>query len=257
MANHELLKLTAAQVKAGGYDKAILAVGSCEAHGQHIAEGCDTIVSYELSKLIADRVPGLLVLPPVNVGYSGHYDTFPFTMTLSYDTVTAVVYDLLESVLRNGINKIVIFNGHDGNIAPIEIASRKIKEKYPDARIASLDQWWVVAGKLLPPGTFEVWDGLGHAGEGETSIAYYLFPEWCQPENATCVVPDNLPLNIEMKWDFAEITDTAQTGDATMGTREKGEMMTKVLVEAVSEDIKKLDAAGWRYHSTKSRTKLK
>ena len=45
MANNELLKLTAHQVKEGKYDKAILAIGSCEAHGQHIAEGCDTIVS--------------------------------------------------------------------------------------------------------------------------------------------------------------------------------------------------------------------
>ena len=45
MANHELLKLTAHQVKERNYDTAILAIGSCEAHGQHIAEGCDTIVS--------------------------------------------------------------------------------------------------------------------------------------------------------------------------------------------------------------------
>ncbi|MFR2897927.1 hypothetical protein [Hungatella sp.] len=34
----------------------------------------------------------------------------------------------MESVLRNGINKIFLMNGHDGNIAPIEIAARKIKE---------------------------------------------------------------------------------------------------------------------------------
>ena len=39
-------------------------------------------MSYELSKKVADEVEGLLVLPPVTVGYSGHYDTFPFTLTL-------------------------------------------------------------------------------------------------------------------------------------------------------------------------------
>ena len=42
---NELLKMTAHQVKEGKFDKAILAIGSCEAHGQHLAEGCDTIVS--------------------------------------------------------------------------------------------------------------------------------------------------------------------------------------------------------------------
>lgn len=256
MANHELLKLTANQVREGKYDKAILAIGSCEAHGQHIAEGCDTIVSYELSNKIADKVEGLLVLPPMTVGYSGHYDTFPFTLTLSYDTTISVIYDIIESTIRNGINKIFLMNGHDGNIAPIEIASRKIKEKYPDARIASLPAWWVTAGDLLPEGTFEVWNGLGHAGEGETSIAYHLFPQWCEPDKATCVVPDNLPKHVEMKWDFSELTNTAQTGDATKATAEKGEKMTKVLVDAVVEAINQLDDCGWNYCSTNSQSKL-
>lgn len=249
MANHELLKLTAHQVKEGNYDKAILAVGSCEAHGQHIAEGCDTIVSYELSKKVADEVEGLLVLPPVTVGYSGHYDTFPFTLTLRYDTVVQVIYDICESVLRNGINHIFLMNGHDGNIAPIEIASRKLKEVYPDARIAALPAWWVTAGELLPQGTFEVWGGQGHAGEGETSIAYYLFPQYCELELATCVVPENLPPYVDIKWDFAEITDTAQTGDATKATPEKGQKMTEALVKCVADTIKKLDERDWNYFS--------
>ena len=47
---NELLKMTAHQVKEGKFDKVILAIGSCEAHGQHLAEGCDTIVSYELRR---------------------------------------------------------------------------------------------------------------------------------------------------------------------------------------------------------------
>ncbi|MDY0236534.1 MAG: creatininase family protein [Gudongella sp.] len=257
MANHELLKLTANQVKNANYDKAILAIGSCEAHGKHLAEGTDTLVSYMLSCKIADRVEGLLVLPPITVGYSGHYDTFPFTITLGYDTITQVIYDIIESVLRNGVNKIFLMNGHDGNIAPIEIASRKIKEKYPDARIASLPAWWVTAGEILPPDTFEVWNGMGHAGEGESSIAYHLYPQWCEKDLAECVIPDRLPKKVEIKWDFAEITNTAQTGDATKATAEKGEKMTKALVDCLVEEIQELDKIGWDYTSTKSETKLK
>ena len=126
---NELWKMTAHQVKEGNFKKAVLAVGACEAHGQHLAEGCDTIVSYKLGKAIADELGDMLVLPPIPVGYSGHYDSFPFTLTLQYDTVTQVIYDIVESVLRNGIDTIMIINGHDGNIAPIEVASRKIKEK--------------------------------------------------------------------------------------------------------------------------------
>lgn len=256
MKNHELLKLTAHQVLAGSYDKAILPVGSCEAHGNHLASGTDTFVSHMLSCQIANQVGGLLVLPPVTVGYSAHYDSFPFSLTLGYETITHMLYDILESTIRNGIERIFIMNGHDGNIAPIEIAARRIKEKYPTARIASLPAWWVTAGELLPEGTFEVWNGLGHAGEGESSIAYHLFPQWCEPELADSVMPDHLPEHIEIKWDFAEITDNAATGGATKATAEKGEKMAKALVDCIVGAIKELDARSWDYSSTRAKTKL-
>ncbi|MCI9468992.1 MAG: creatininase family protein [Oscillospiraceae bacterium] len=250
MANHELMKLTSHQVKEGHYDKAILAIGSCEAHGPHLASGTDTLVSHMLSCQIADRVKGLLVLPPITVGYSAHYDTFPFTLTLGYETVTQVIYEYIESCIRNGITHIFLLNGHDGNIAPIEIASRRIKENYPEARIAALPAWWVTAGDLLPKDTFEVWDGLGHAGEGESSIAYYLYPQWCEPELAKGYVPDNLPANIDIKWDFSELTNTAATGDPTKATAEKGEKMAKVLVDCIVEALETLDKMGWDYRTS-------
>lgn len=55
---------------------------------------------------------------------------------------------------------------------------------------------------------------------------------------------------------FAEITNTAQTGDATKATPGKGEKMTKVLVDAVVEAIKDLDSRNWDYTSTESTSKL-
>ncbi len=248
--NNELLKLTAHQVSERGFDKAILAVGSCEAHGQHLAEGTDTLVSYMLSCKIADEVDGLLVLPPITVGYSAHYDDFPFTLTLGYDTVTQVIYDIVESVLRNGITHIFIMNGHDGNIAPIEIASRKIKEKYREARIVAMPTWWLTAADLLPPDTFEVWNGAGHAGEGESSIAYHLYPQWNEPELAKGYVPDNLPPHVDVKWDFSELTNCAATGDPTKATAEKGKLMTDALVKACADAIRQLDACGWEYRTS-------
>ena len=63
-------------------------------------------------------------------------------------------------------------------------------------------------------------------------------------------MPDHLPKYIEIKWDFGEITNTAQTGDATKATPEKGEKMTKVLVDCMVEAIENLDACGWNYRTT-------
>lgn len=249
MKKNELYKMTAKEVEEGNFDKVVLAIGSCECHGQHLPEGTDSLVAYKLATQLADLYEDILVLPPVTVGYSRHYQDFPFTLSLSYDTITSVIYELIESVLINGIEKIILINGHDGNIAPIEIASRKIKENYPQARIIALPEWWVIAGKLAPKGTFEVWDGLGHAGEGESSIMYYYYPQWCYPNLATSVVPDKLPPHVEVKWSFAEITNTGQTGDARKATVEKGKIMNEVLVEALKEAVDYLNENNWNYNT--------
>jgi len=249
---NELQKMTGNQILKGSFDKAILAVGSCENHGLHLPHGNDTFVSHMLSQKIADQVDGLLVLPPITVGYSQHYAHFPFTLNISCETLTAVLKDIMHSVIRNGIKKIFIMNGHDGNIAPIEIATRSIKTEFPDVKIASLDAWWVAAGNLLPKDTFEVWNGLGHAGEGETSISLALFEEYTEMEHARGVVPDNLSNNVDIKWLFAEITDCGATGDPTKATKEKGLKMVDVLVNAVVQFIKDMDACDWKYNSSQS-----
>ena len=113
-----------------------------------------------------------------------------------------------------------------------------------------MDRWWVAAGQLLPEGTFEVMNGEGHAGEGESSIAYYLYPQWNEPEMAKGFVPDKLPKFSEVKWDFSELTSTAATGDPTKATVEKGRMMTEVLVDCMEREIKALDAIDWDYRTT-------
>ncbi len=247
-----LQKMTGHQFKGGPkFDKAIIAVGSCENHGFHLPFGTDTFVSSMLAEKVAEQVDGLLVLPPVNVGMSQHYAHFPFSLTLQPETLIAVLKDILESTVKNGIEKIFIMNGHDGNIAPIEIAARAIKLAHPNVRIATLDAWWVTAGKLLPGDTFEVWNGLGHAGEGETSIGLALFPELIEMEYAKGVVP-NLPEHVEIKWNFAELTNTGATGDPSKATVAKGQKMVAVLVKEVVRFFREMDDKDWKYSSKES-----
>ena len=170
--------------------------------------------------------------------------------------ITANVLERTEALVNAKVDVVVLDSAH-GHSANVINCVKMIKEKYPDARIASLPEWWVIAGKLVPEGTFKVWNGLGHAGEGESSIAYHLFPQWCEPDQATCVVPDHLPEHVDIKWDFAEITDTAQTGDATVATAAKGKLMNDCLVEAVVKDIEALEKTGWNYNTSHCATKLK
>ena len=246
MTAYQAEELNGQKYKAHKFNKAMFNLGSLENHGGHLPFGTDCFVSYMLAKDIAGHFDDLLLLPPMFYGMSEHYKDFSLTVSLQYDTLTALIRDVLDSLYRENFRRVFIFNGHDGNSSPIEVAARSFKVAHPDMKIAVQDAWWVTAGLLLPPDTFEVWNGLGHAGEGETSICLDLFPHLVDMKVAKGVVP-NLPPNADLKWKFNELTNTGATGDPSKGTKEKGAKMHKVLVEAVVEFIRYMDSIGWEY----------
>ena len=238
--------------KTKPFEKVILPLGSLENHGNHLPFGTDALTAYLIGLDIAARVPNTVVLPPLNYGMSEHYKSFSFCVSLQFETEIAILRDILESVYREGIRKVFIMNGHDGNIAPIEVASRTAKVAHSDFKIISLDAWWNMVGDLVPPGFFEVWNGLGHGGEGETSICLALFPELCDPSKAAGVVP-HLPPHVDVKWTFNELTNVGASGDPTKGTQEKGKKMREILVDTVVGIINDLDKNNWDYRSPEIR----
>jgi creatinine amidohydrolase len=152
---------------------------------------------------------------------------------------------MLESLVHWGIRKILIINGHDGNIPCIEIAARDVKIADPDLGIAVLDAWWVTAGALLPKDTFEVWGGLGHGGEGETSMALAVVPHLVDMTRAQGMIPDRDP-HVKLMFNFQELTDCGATGAPEKATREKGEKMRAALVDYLVDFVKRMDASGWK-----------
>lgn len=248
----EIQHLTAADYQAAPFEKVILPLGSLESHGGHLPFGTDALTAHLVALEVARRVPKTAVLPPVNYGMSEHYKEFPFCVSLQYETEIALLRDILASVYREGIRKVFIMNGHDGNIAPIEVAARSAKVAHPDFKVVSMDAWWKMVGELVPPGFFEVWNGLGHGGEGETSICLALFPELCQLDKAAGVVP-SLPSHVDVKWRFSELTTTGASGDPTKGSREKGLKMKAILVDTIVKILLDLDATDWDYRSPEAR----
>ncbi|MGD2200548.1 MAG: creatininase family protein [Candidatus Bathyarchaeota archaeon] len=244
MTEKRLLFLTGRAFKAGKFDKAVLAVGSTESHGDHLPHGTDTLVAEHLADAVAERVEGLLVLPTIPVGMSEHYSSFPVALSLSTETLKRVIDEILSSLLAHGITRLLIVNGHDGNLPAIEAATREFRVDHPQMCIAVLEAWWETAAELVPPGTLEVWGGLGHGGEGETSMMLALAPELVEMERARGVVPD-LPAHVQIKWTFDELTPYAVTGDPTKATAEKGEKMWDALLDLLVSFIEGMDEEGW------------
>jgi len=230
-------------------DSAITIFGACESHGWHNPLGPDIFVPTEIAKRVAERLDKTVVVPGIPYGTSIHYDHFPLTISLDYQTTIAVAEDIFKSLIRHGIDNILILNGHDGNIPALEVAARNVKEKYKDASIIYVPAWWEITGEKMKE-DFEVWDGLGHGGEGETSIMMAVNESLVDLEDAVRQMPDDmikLSEHSSVIFDITEITTTGAIGDPTRATKEKGEKMLSIVVDYLVDLIQTLEKNDWKY----------
>ena len=219
-------------LKAGAYDTAIVPLGSCESHGDHLPFGMDALTAHALALRVGAKVPHSMVLPPTFFGMSHHYRHQPMSISLSSQTTTALFHDIFDSLAISGIQNIFVLNGHDGNIPCWETAARDTKLAHPDLRIAGVD-WWVPVNQLCPAEMFEVWSGWGHGGEAETSIGLELFEQWVDMVHACGSVPDVDPI-IKQIWLFKELTANGATGAPSKATKEKGHRMAEAVVDYIA-----------------------
>ena len=228
---------------------AITCFGSCESHGWHCCLGPDYFVPTEVAKRVAEKLDKVVVVPSVPFGTSIHYNQYPMSVTLRYDTEIAIAEDIFESLINNGIKHIYILNGHDGNIPALEIAAHNVKDRHKDARFLYMPAWWNKVGPIMGD-RFEVWNGLGHGGEGETSIMMAVRPDLVNLEYAESQVPEkviDVNKTTDIIWDIKEITKTGATGDPTKATIEKGNQMLDILVGLVSDAIEEMRKSEWKY----------
>ena len=225
---------------------AILIFGACENHGDHMPFGSDFIMPYELAKMVASKSKNVLIFPPVPYGVSSHHKDFAMTVSLEPETMINVVRNILQSVVDNKVSRILIINGHDGNIAPIELASRIVKELNPGVVISCLESWWTLAGELDSQ-LFDVWNGLGHGGEAETSALLATRPDLVDMSLAPEQVVPRLPDNIRIYWKFNELTSTGATGAPREASIKKGEKLLALLENVLLNFIADMDKNGWKY----------
>jgi creatinine amidohydrolase len=225
----------------------LLIFGACENHGDHMPFGSDFIMPFELAKRVASRYyKKLIIFPPIPYGMSSHHKDFFMTVSFEPDTLVNVIRDILQSLVNNNIRRILIINGHDGNIAPIELASRIVKEKNPKVIISCLESWWALVGSIDRE-LFEVWNGLGHGGEAETSAMLALRPDLVNLTLAPKDVIPKLPDNVRIYWKFNELTDTGATGAPRKATRAKGDKIIRILENILLAFILDMEKNQWKY----------
>ncbi|MCL2931870.1 MAG: creatininase family protein [Trichodesmium sp. MAG_R03] len=223
-------------------------VGSIEQHGPHLPLIVDSaIATYITGKALAKlekNIPAY-TLPTQYYGKSNEHWHFPGTITLSAQTLMAVLTEIGESLYRSGFRKLLFLNAHGGQPQVIEIVARDLHQKYEDFLLFPLLVWRVPnpCEELLTQKEMEL--GI-HAGDVETSIMLSMLPDVVKMDKAVCEYPQGLPegsmLSMEGKLPFAwltrELTRSGVFGDATVATKEKGDRILEAFTDGWVQVIK-------------------
>jgi len=163
---------------------AVLATGACEQHGAHLPLTTDTDMAQGQAGRIADAL-GALLLPPVAYGEAWNNEAYPGTISLSAETLCAVVTDIGRACQRMRARGLVVVNGHFGNRAPLAFAMQALAPfpvlvlDYPGLdRLAARINESPAAGH-----------GFMHAEEFETSVMLAVAPQAVRMERAEAQYP--------------------------------------------------------------------
>lgn len=179
-----------AQLRASGQAAqtvVVLPVAAIEQHGPHLPLSVDAtllqgVIDAALPQLPAD-LPALF-LPPQNLGLSVEHSRFPGTLTLSAATLIALWTEIGECVARAGCKKLLLFNGHGGQVGAMDIVARELRRRC--ALIVYGASWF---GLPLPESVRAQFSAHEHrfgihAGQIETSMMLHLAPAAVHMEHA-------------------------------------------------------------------------
>jgi creatinine amidohydrolase len=151
------------------YDTVLLPVGTVEAHGV-IPIGTDILIPDAMAERIAAEVD-LLVAPTIPYGITHSLYGHPGGVTISNDVFQAYVYDVVKSLANTGFAKVIVLNGHGGQITELQEA---LYEANRDIGVKTLlINWWFDTDEERKK--YLGREG-GHAGADETAPIMAIDP---------------------------------------------------------------------------------
>lgn len=162
----------------------VLPLGIVEEHGPHLPLGTDT---FQVQAVLdeAAAATGAVLLPPLWYGNCDSTRPFPGSISISVDTLRAVLEDILDELVRHGVRRVALVSGHagSGHMAGMKLAAKAAIARAPALKVAVLSEWdFLFAGEGLDAAALGVPEGDGHAGTMETSRMLALRPELVSDE---------------------------------------------------------------------------
>ena len=217
-------------------------IAACEQHSRHLPTFTDTLLVTAVAEGAEQRLPKqVLLLPTLWMGASAHHLRFGATLSAEVDTHVTMICDLLVPLVEDGHQRLMILNGHGGNIDTMHMALRRLQTRYPKKQMTAASYWEIAEQELaaLADGPRK---SMGHACEFETSMVMALRPELVRRDEIKNDPPPPEPAlrGLYLSEDMKQRTQRGAVGYPELATPEKGKKCIAAAIERTVEVIQAL-----------------
>jgi creatinine amidohydrolase len=248
MREWELAAQTHETIRQHRWEVAVLPFGATEPHNLHMPYGTDIYQVEAIGSQACERAyragAKVLLLPAMPFGVNTNHLKIPGAVACSVKptTLLALLTDLVDSLERQGVLKLVLLNGHGGN--ELKPLTRELHHR--TKVFLCVCDWFRMAQDAYPTIFQEPGE---HADEVETSLGLALFPELVHPALAddgasrpTLFEAINRGwVNIVRPWHLA--TTNTGLGNPKAATADKGRELMGVLTARLSAYLVELAKA--------------
>lgn len=235
-------------IRSQRWEVAVLPFGATEPHNLHMPYGTDTYQVQAMGERACEaayqRGAKVLLLPAMPFGVNTNHLKIPGGLACSVTptTVLHLLADLVDSLERQGVHKLLLLNGHGGN--ELKPLTRELHHR--TKVFLCVCDWYRMAADQYrtlfeQPGE--------HADEVETSLGLAFFPDLMKPELADegKARPTRFDainrgwVSITRPWHLA--TTNTGLGNPKAATAEKGRRLMDLLVGRLADFLVELAAA--------------
>jgi len=158
----------------------LLPMGSLEDQGAHAPMG-DYLgaecVADDMARAAREMGVATFVAPTIPFGGADYFGSTHGGIAMSQSTLVALLDDMFACLTRHGLNKLMIVNGHGGNVTAITEVTHRWRRK--TGIFVPAMYLWQISYELLkeilgPEGAAR---SSGHGGDPLTSIGLHYYPE--------------------------------------------------------------------------------
>ena len=174
----------------------VIPIAALEQHGRHLPVFTDSMLLGEVVRQSAEVLGDRVVWAPLLwLGNSHHHLDFPGTLSAAPRTYLDLLGDLVDNVVQHGFRRIVLLNGHGGNIVPAQQTIFEARQRYRSRRDLLLlaATYWLLGSRPREIETALVQDQMGHACEWETSMMMHLAPGLVEHPSTIDAVSAGMP----------------------------------------------------------------